>query len=61
MFFFSSADFFFKIKFLQINHQDHYPSVKQFGLDLGPNCSQRLLADDKILPWHAEVDAYDLI
>ena len=42
--------FFFKIhlfdKFLQEQHQ----SVKQFESDWGPNCLQRLSADNKNLP-----------
>ena len=41
---------FFKIIVFKPFFQEHYQSVKQFGSvgpDLGPNCLQRLLADDK--------------
>ena len=44
--------FFFKINVFQKFVQEHYQSVKQFGLqcvspDLGPNCLQRLSGDNK--------------
>ena len=48
---------FFKINFFKKIFQEHYQSVKHLDLDqdqhsvgpdLGPNCSQRLSADDKI-------------
>ena len=43
-----SGDFFQNYLF-QIFLQEHYQSVRQSGgLDLGPNCLQRLSADDKI-------------
>ena len=47
---------FLKISFLKKIFQDHYQSVKQFGSrsgptfvrpDMGPNCLQRLSADNK--------------
>ena len=54
---------FFKIKFLQINHRDHYQTVKQFGyrsrrhsvvfIRVQTVC-ERLLADDTIPRWHAK-------
>ena len=53
--FLSSADFF-KVNFFEKFFQEHYQSVKQFldpdqarhfvGPDLGPNCLQRLSADN---------------
>ena len=56
----SSADLFFKINLFKKFFQENYQSVKQFqmktdilsdrhfvGPDLGPNCLQRLSADDK--------------
>ena len=49
----SSADFFKKItfskKFFQgsKHHLDPYQDQQNVGPDLGPDCSQRLSADDK--------------
>ena len=46
----SSADFF-KINFFKKFFQERYQSVNQFGHsvgpDLGPNCMQRLSADNE--------------
>ena len=54
-FFLSSADCFSKLIFCKKLFQEYHQSVKQFGCrsgqtisrpDLGPNCWQRLSADD---------------
>ena len=51
--FLSSADFF-KIYFLNKFFQEHYQRVnsldpdRSVGPDIGPNCLQNILADDKI-------------
>ena len=53
--FLSSADIFFNTNFFEKFFQEYHQSVKQFGSsqapqnvgpDLGPNCLQRLSADD---------------
>ena len=44
--FLSSADFFQNQMFRKIISGTPSDSVKQFGPDLGPNCLQRLSADD---------------
>ena len=56
----SSADFFFKFNIFKIFFQEHYLYIirvsngldpdqdrQNVGPDLGPNCLQRLSADDK--------------
>ena len=59
MILFSQADFFFQNHFFKI-FQEHYQPVKWFGsrsgltFDLGPNCLQRLSADDKSLCLHGK-------
>ena len=46
--FLSSVDFFLKINFFKKIFQEYHQSIKHFvGPDLGPNCLQRLSADDK--------------
>ena len=47
MFLLSSVDFFSRLTFSKIFFQEHYQSVSPVGPDLGPNCLQRLSADDK--------------
>ena len=50
----SSADFYFKIYFFKKFFNEHFQSVKLFGSrhsvgpDLGPNCLQKLSAEDKV-------------
>ena len=46
---------FFKINFFEKFFQEHYQSVSNaLDPDLGPNCMQRLSADDKVRHWQAK-------